>query len=95
MKRWLGRRRPSTAAPHDSARREHVAEIVPGIGQQRERAGEQAEPGFGRDIGEVEGDADREGAAVIERPAHRLMGVCVDGRDGSCASRATATLLRR
>ncbi len=50
---------------------------MPGIGQQRERARDEANAGLGRDIGQVEGDADGEGAAVIERRVRLVAGIAV------------------
>ena len=52
---------------HDKA--EHVAQIVPGVGDQRDRIGKNAEHHARRDKGEVQPDADREGGAVMRRLA--------------------------
>ena len=43
---------------------EYVAQVVTGVGQQGERAGQQAECDFDENECEVQSDADREGAIV-------------------------------
>ena len=50
---------------------QNVAQIVAGVSHQRHRAREQAEDHLGRDVGEVEADAYREGEVVaLRRAAH-------------------------
>ena len=79
-------RRPSDQQSH------HVAEIVAGIGEERERMAEQSEDHFRDDEAGVEQHADREGASEIDllvvRMTHRFM---VDGfRPMTIATRARA-----
>src|SRR6185437_1525069 len=49
------------------AERQHVAEIVRSVGNQRERVGGDAEAGLDREIDEIERDADGEGPAERRR----------------------------
>src|SRR3546814_2133337 len=69
---------------------EHVGQIVPGIGEQRDRIGDEAIARLDRDEAEVERDADREraieargGVAVAVRMivAHRRIATIVGARD--------------
>ena len=63
----VGARLTSTLASHAAAEPEHVAEIVPRVGEQGDRVGDQAVGRLDRDEPDVERDADGEGRAEIRR----------------------------
>ena len=67
---------------------EHVAEIVPGVGEQRQRSDQQTGRGFGDDIGDIKADPDREGAVVIGAPMAVRMAVRVLMPGGAAVRRS-------
>ena len=73
-----GRRAPDEDAREPGRREaEHVAEIVPGVGEQRDRAGREAIDRLDRDEGQVQRDADGEGGAEVGRPVRVGVGMVV------------------
>jgi hypothetical protein len=52
--------------PPRQSQPQHVAEIVPGVGEQRQRAGQHAGDRLGGDIPKVQRNPDRKGAPEID-----------------------------
>ncbi len=66
---------------------------MPGVGEQRDRVGEDAEHRLGGDEAEVEGDADDEGAPEIGRPVAVVVMVAEPGEPAAQAGAVVVAVI--